>query len=72
MPCPGRVPLDGTIADLATTSVLAQGSSSGGIWGTVANIALVALVAWVVLAVAFIALVAKARRDKARRRAATP
>jgi hypothetical protein len=63
------VPLDGTTADLATTAVLAQGSSSGGMWGTVATIALVALIAWVLLAVAFIAFVAKVRRDKARRRA---
>jgi hypothetical protein len=63
------VPLDGTTADLATTSVLAQGSESS-IWGTVANVALFALVAWCVLAVAFIAFVAKARRDRARRRPA--
>lgn len=63
------VPLDGTTADLATTSVLAQGGS-GGIWGTVATVALVALIAWVVFAIGFILLVAKARRDRARRRVA--
>ena len=38
------MPLDGTTADLATTSVLAQGSG-GGMWGTVARSSLVALVA---------------------------
>ncbi len=63
------VPLDGTTADLATTSVLAQGSSSS-VWGTVSNIVLFVLIAWVVLAVGFIAFVAKARRDRARRRPA--
>ena len=63
------VPLDGTNADLATTSVLAQGSG-GGVWGTVATVALVALIAWLVFAAGFILLVAKARRDRARRRAA--
>lgn len=63
------VPLDGTTADLATTSVLAQGGG-GGVWGTVATVALVALIAWVVFAIGFIAMVAKARRDRARRRAA--
>jgi hypothetical protein len=64
-----RVPLDGTTADLATTSVLAQGGG-GGIWGTVATVALVALLAWLLFAVGFIVMVAKARRDRARRRAA--
>jgi hypothetical protein len=64
------VPLDGTTADLATTSVLAQGSTGGSVWGTVANIALILLVAWLVLAIGFIAFVAKARRDRARRRPA--
>ena len=63
------VPLDGTTADLATTSVLAQGGG-GGVWGTVATVALVALIAWLVFAAGFILLVAKARRDRARRRAA--
>ncbi len=63
------VPLDGTTADLATTSVLAQGSTGGSAWGAVANIALIVLVAWLVLAVGFIAFVAKARRDRAKRRA---
>ena len=62
------VPLDGTSADLATTSVLAQGG--GGIWGTVATVALVALIAWVLFAIGFILMVAKARRDRARRRIA--
>ena len=61
------VPLDGTTADLATTTVLAQGSTSS-VWGTVADVALIVLIAWVVLAVGFIAFVAKARRDRARRR----
>ena len=63
------VPLDGTSADLATTSVLAQGGG-GGIWGTVATVALVALIAWVLFAIGFILIVAKARRDRARRRIA--
>lgn len=63
------VPLDGTSADLATTSVLAQGSG-GGVWGTVATASLVALVAWCLLAAGFIAFVAVARRNRARRRAA--
>ncbi len=63
------VPLDGTTADLATTSVLAQGGG-GGVWGTVATVALVALIAGLVFAAGFILLVAKARRDRARRRAA--
>ena len=62
------VPLDGTTADLATTSVLAQGSTGSSVWGAVANIALIVLVAWLVLAIGFIAFVAKARRDRARRR----
>jgi hypothetical protein len=62
------VPIDGTTADLATTSVLAQGGSSSGVWGTVATVALVALVAWCVLAVAFIAFVARARAQRAHRR----
>lgn len=62
------VPLDGTTADLATTSVLAQGGG-GGVWGTVATVALVAMVAWLLFAVGFILMVAKARRDRARRRA---
>ncbi len=62
------VPLDGTTADLATTTVLAQGAQSSG-WSTVATIALVALIAWCVLAIGFIAFVAKARRDRARRHA---
>jgi hypothetical protein len=61
------VPLDGTSADLATTSVLTQGSSSG-VWSVVAKVALVALIAWVALAVAFIAFVARARRARAQRR----
>jgi hypothetical protein len=60
------VPLDGTTADLATTSVLAQGSG-GGVWGIVAKVALAALVLWVLLAAAFIAFVARARRAKAQR-----
>ncbi len=60
------VPLDGTTADLATTSVLVQGSG-GGVWGIVAKVALVALVLWVLLAAAFIAFVARARRAKAQR-----
>lgn len=63
------VPLDGTTADLATTSVLSHGGG-GGVWGTVATVALVALIAWLVFAAGFILLVAKARRDRARRRAA--
>lgn len=58
------VPLDGTSADLATTTVLAQGQPSS-VWGTVARIALVALVAWCVAAVAFIAFVARARTQRA-------
>jgi hypothetical protein len=61
------VPLDGTTADLATTSVLPQGSG-GGIWGTVATIALIALVAWLVLAISFITFVVVARRHRARHR----
>jgi hypothetical protein len=64
------VPLDGTTADLATTSVLAQGSTGSSVWGAVANVALIVLIAWVILAVGFIAFVAKARRDRARRRSA--
>lgn len=64
------VPLDGTTADLATTTVLAQGSTSS-VWGTVADVALIVLIAWVILAVGFIAFVAKARRDRARRRTAS-
>lgn len=63
------VPLDGTSADLATTSVLAQGTPSS-VWGTVATIALIALVAWCVIAVAFIAFVARARKLRDQRRAA--
>ncbi len=63
------VPLDGTTADLATTTVLAQGSTSSA-WGTVADVALIVLIAWVILAVGFIAFVAKARRDRDRRRPA--
>jgi hypothetical protein len=62
------MPLDGTPIDLATTSVLTRGG--GGPWGIVSKAALVALVAWCLLAAGFIAYVAKARRDRARRRAA--
>ena len=61
------VPVDGTSADLASTSVLAQGRPPST-WGTVATIALVALVAWSVLAIASIALVAQARKRRARGR----
>jgi len=61
------VPLDGTSADLATTTVLAQGQPSS-VWGTVARIALVALVAWCAWLLAFIAFVARARTQRARRR----
>ena len=65
------VPLDGTTADLATTSVISESAvgESSGIWGTVATVALVALIAWCVFAIGFIAFVANARRKKARRRA---
>ena len=65
------VPLDGTTADLATTSVISESAVAGssGVWGTVATVALVALIAWCVAAIAFIAFVARARRAKARRRA---
>ena len=65
------VPLDGTPADLATTSVISESAVGGssGIWGTVATVALVALIAWCVFAIGFIAFVANARRKKARRRA---
>lgn len=63
------VPLDGTTADLATTTVISEADAEGnGVWGTVATIALVALVAWVVLAIAFITFVARARRQRAQRR----
>lgn len=63
------VPIDGTTADLATTSMLQQGGSPSGVWSVVATVALVALVAWCVLAVGFIAFVARARRQRAHRRA---
>ena len=65
------VPLDGTTADLATTTVFTGSIDDGGdgIWGTIATVALVALVVWCVLAVAFITFVARARRAKAQRRA---
>lgn len=63
------VPLDGTRADLTTTSVLRQGGG-GGVWGVVATVALVALVVWVLAAGGFILFVARARRAKAMRRAA--
>lgn len=58
------VPLDGTTADLTSSSVLAQGTPSS-IWGKVSTIALVMLVAWCVLAAAFIAFVARARKQRA-------
>lgn len=61
------MPLDGTAIDIGTTAVLSRGG--GGVWGVVSKVALVALVAWCVLAAGFIAFVAKARRDRARRRA---
>jgi hypothetical protein len=61
------MPLDGTTIDLASTSVLSRGG--GGVWGVVSKAAFVALVVWSVLAAGFIAFVAKARRDRARRRA---
>jgi len=65
------VPLDGSTAELATTSVISESAVAGssGVWGTVATVALVALIAWCVAAIAFIAIVARARRAKARRRA---
>jgi hypothetical protein len=56
------VPLDGSTADVATTSVLNTGSS--GAWGTLATAALIGLVVWTVLAVGFILFVAKARHDR--------
>lgn len=61
------VPLDGTTADLTSSTVLAQGTPSS-IWGTVATIALIMLVAWCVVAVAFIAFVSRARKQRAQRR----
>ena len=61
------VPLDGTPADLTSSSVLAQGTPSS-IWGTVSTVALIVFVAWCVLAVAFIAYVARARKRRAQRR----
>ena len=61
------VPLDGTTADLTTSTVLTQGTPSS-IWGTVATIALIMLVAWCVVAVAFIAFVSRARKQRAQRR----
>lgn len=57
-------PLDGTTLEVAATSALAQGGSSG-IWGTVSTVALVALVAWCLVAIAFIVFVAKARKRRA-------
>jgi hypothetical protein len=60
------VPLDGTAADLTTSSVLAQGTPSS-VWSTVATIALIAFVVWCVLAIAFIAFVASARKKRAQR-----
>lgn len=60
------VPLDGTTADLTTSTVLAQGTPSS-IWGTVATIALIVLIAWCVVAVAFIAFVSRARKQRAQR-----
>lgn len=60
------VPLDQTSIDMASTSVLAQGTPSS-IWGTVATLALVALIAWCVVAVAFIGFVARARKQRAHR-----
>lgn len=70
-PLTWTVPLDGTTADLATTTIYTGSISDDddGIWGTVATVALVALIVWCVLAIAFIAFVAKARRTKAQRRA---
>ena len=64
------VPLDGTAADLATTSLLTQGGSSST-WSTVASVALVALIAWCLLAIAFIIAVVRARRAREQRRTAT-
>ena len=61
------VPLDQTSVDLASSSVLAQGTPSS-IWGTVSTIALVVFVAWCALAVVFIAFVARARKQRAQRR----
>ena len=58
------VPLDGTSADLATSTVLVK--KGGGIWGTVSTVALIALIAWCIFAIAFIVIVAKARRRRAR------
>ena len=65
------VPIDGTAADLATTTVLAQGTPSST-WGTIAKIALGALVVWCLVAGAFIMFVAKARRERALRHAGPP
>lgn len=60
------VPLDGTTADLTSSTVLAQGTPSS-IWGTVATVALIVLVAWCAVAVAFIAFVSRARKQRAQR-----
>ena len=62
------VPIDGTAADLATTTVLAQGRPASA-WGTVATLALGGLVVWSLLAAGFILFVAKARRERALRHA---
>lgn len=58
------VPIDGTGADLATSSVFAKGG--GGMWSVISTVAFVALVAWILVAVAFIAFVVRARRRRAR------
>lgn len=70
-PITWSVPLDGTTADLATSSVFTGSTAGDSVWGTVATVALVALIAWCVVAIAFISFVAKARRARARRRPAT-
>ena len=70
-PITWSVPLDGTTADLATTSVFTGSTAGDSVWGTVATVAMVALIAWCVVAIAFISFVAKARRARARRRPAT-
>lgn len=63
------LPIDGTAADLATTTVLAQGRPSST-WGTIATWSLGALLVWCLLAGGFILFVAKARRERALRHAA--
>jgi hypothetical protein len=64
-PVAHTAPLDGSMVDLANSSVRAAQRGSG-VWGVVATVLLVLLLAWLTAAISFIIFVAVKRRALAR------